>query len=177
VIIDWMIRLPTAVEAAFRDDLYAFEESKQMSYMTSAERAGIEKGLKQGLEQGLHTRASSPRADPETAANIRERFLAFCEEMDMAASYKPILLRCLLDTVDADGSVAINWLTPAVRDLYLERKAAGRPVERPRVRMAHVDELTDTDIRQLILAMPFKKFAQCGFLKYDQGASGLRFAP
>jgi hypothetical protein len=65
VIIDWMIRLPTAVEAAFRDDLYAFEESKQMSYMTSAERAGIEKGLKQGLEQGLYTRASSPRADPQ----------------------------------------------------------------------------------------------------------------
>jgi len=52
-IIDWMIRLPAAVEAAFRHDLYAFEESKQMPYMTSVERAGIEKGLKQGLEQGL----------------------------------------------------------------------------------------------------------------------------
>jgi hypothetical protein len=52
-IIDWMIRLPTAVEAAFRRDLYAFEESKHMPYLTTVERAGIEKGLKQGLEQGL----------------------------------------------------------------------------------------------------------------------------
>jgi hypothetical protein len=34
---------------------------------------------------------------PVTAANIRERFLAFCEEMDMSASYKPVLLLCLLE--------------------------------------------------------------------------------
>ena len=38
--------------------------------------------------------------EPVTAANIRERFLAFCEEMDMSASYKPVLLLCLLDTAD-----------------------------------------------------------------------------
>lgn len=50
--IDWMIRLPAAAEAAFRQDLYAFEESKQMTYMTSVERAGIEKGLKQGYRDG-----------------------------------------------------------------------------------------------------------------------------
>ena len=142
-----MIRLPAAVEAAFRDDLYAFEESKQMSYMTSAERAGIKKGLKQGLEEGLYTRASSPRADPETAANIRERFLAFCEEMDMSPSYKPVLLRCLLDTVDDDGGVLINRLTLAFRDFYLDRKAAGLPVEKPSARMARVDELSEADIR------------------------------
>ena len=142
-----MIRLPAAVEAAFRDDLYAFEESKQMSYMTSAERAGIKKGLKQGLEEGLYTRASSPRADPETAANIRERFLAFCEEMDMSPSYKPVLLRCLLDTVDDDGGVLINRLTLAFRDFYLDRKAAGLPVGKPNARMARVDELSEADIR------------------------------
>ena len=51
-IIDWMIRLPAAVEAAFLQDVYTFEETKRMPYVTSAERAGIEKGLKQGLEQG-----------------------------------------------------------------------------------------------------------------------------
>jgi flagellar biosynthesis/type III secretory pathway protein FliH len=49
-----MLRLPAALEAAFRHDLYAFEESKQMPYVTTVERAGIEKGLQQGLQQGLH---------------------------------------------------------------------------------------------------------------------------
>jgi hypothetical protein len=114
---------------------------------------------------------------PVTAANIRERFLAFCEEMDMSASYKPVLLCCLLDTVDDDGSVPINRLTLAFRDFYLARKAAGLPVEKPKARMARVHELTETDIRQLILTMPFKKFAQRGFLSYDRDASRLRFAP
>jgi hypothetical protein len=114
---------------------------------------------------------------PVTAANIRERVLAFCEEMDMSASYKPVLLRCLLDAVDDEGSVPINRLTLAFRDFYLARKAGGLTGEKPSARMARVDELTETDIRQLILTMPFKKFAQRGFLSYDRDASRLRFAP
>jgi hypothetical protein len=97
--------------------------------------------------------------------------------MDMSASYNPVLLRCLLDTVEDGGSVPINRLTLAFRDFYLARKVAGLPVEKPRARMARVDELTETDIRQLILNMPFKKFAQLGFLSYDRDASRLRFAP
>lgn len=43
--------------------------------------------------------------------------------------------------------------------------------------MARVDDLTDSVIRQLILTMPFKKFAQRGFLSYDRDALRLRFAP
>jgi hypothetical protein len=52
-IIDWMIQLPAALEAAFRQDLYTFEESREMPYITTVERAGIEKGLQQGMEQGM----------------------------------------------------------------------------------------------------------------------------
>jgi hypothetical protein len=96
--------------------------------------------------------------------------------MDMSASSKPVLLRCLLDAVDDDGSVPINRLTLAFRDFYLARKATGLPVGKPRARMARVDELTETDIQQLILTMPFKKFAQRGFLSYHRDASRVRFA-
>jgi len=114
---------------------------------------------------------------PVTAANIRTRFLAFCDEMDMAASYKPVLLLCLLDTVDADGSVPVSRLTLAFRDFYLARKAAGLPAEKGRARMARVEALTETDIQRLILEMPFRKFAQRGFLRYDRDASRVRVAP
>jgi hypothetical protein len=48
---------------------------------------------------------------------------------------------------------------------------------KPGTRMARVDELPETDIRQLVLTMPSKKFAQRGFLSYDRDASRLRFAP
>jgi hypothetical protein len=97
--------------------------------------------------------------------------------MDMSASYKSVLLRCLLDSVDEDGSVRINRLTLAFRDVYLARQAAGLPAEKPHARTARVDELTETDIRQLSLTMPFKKFAQLGSLQYDRDASRVRFSP
>jgi len=47
-----MIRLPAEAEAAFRKDLYDFEASKQMPYITTVERAGIKKGLRRGLQRG-----------------------------------------------------------------------------------------------------------------------------
>jgi hypothetical protein len=114
---------------------------------------------------------------PVTAANIRERFLAFCEEMDMSASYKPVLLGCLLDKVDESGSVPIATLTLAFRDFYLDRVARGLPAEKPRARMARVAELSETDVQRLILEMPFRKFAQRGFLDYGRDVSRVQFAP
>jgi hypothetical protein len=90
----------------------------------------------------------------------------------LSASYKPILLRGLLDTVDADRpipipipiAIAIATLTLAFRDVYLDRLARGLPAEKPRARMARVTELTEAEIQRLILDMPFGKFAQRGFL-------------
>ena len=113
---------------------------------------------------------------PVTATNIREGFFAFCEEMDMAASYKPALLRCLLDPADEDGAVPAANLTLAFRDFNLARKAAGNLVEKPSARMARVQELSEGEIQQLMLQMPFRKFAQRGFLDYRRDLARVRFA-
>ena len=47
-VIDWMLQLPAALEVAFRQELFTFEETKKMPYVTTVERAGIEKGYRQG---------------------------------------------------------------------------------------------------------------------------------
>lgn len=52
-LIDWMIRLPAALEAEFHQELYAFEEQRQMPYITTVERAGIEKGKLLGMDLGV----------------------------------------------------------------------------------------------------------------------------
>jgi predicted transposase YdaD len=60
-VIDWILRLPPALEQEFLKELYTYEEARQMPYITSAERFGIqigreqgrEEGLEQGLEQGI----------------------------------------------------------------------------------------------------------------------------
>lgn len=110
-----------------------------------------------------------------TAKNIRSKFLAFCEDMDMAASYKPVLLLCLLDTVEGDGSVSVESLTQAFCAYYLDRKKSGLVVEKGNMRMARVDEMSGADVQQLLLQMPFRKFSQRGYLDYGRDVSHVRF--
>ncbi|MBK5928964.1 hypothetical protein [Halochromatium salexigens] len=54
-LIDWMIRLPEALEADFRQQLYTYEEQQRMPYVTTVEQAGIDKGMKLGVKQGEAT--------------------------------------------------------------------------------------------------------------------------
>lgn len=50
--LDWMMSLPKTLEAQWRQDVQLLEEEINMPYISSFERAGIEKGLEQGLQQG-----------------------------------------------------------------------------------------------------------------------------
>jgi hypothetical protein len=51
--LDWMMWLPKELEREYRDEIVRYEEEKQMEYVTTIERMGIEKGLERGLEQGV----------------------------------------------------------------------------------------------------------------------------
>ena len=51
--IDWAIQLPPEEELIFRDELASIKEVDKVPYITTFERAGIEKGIEQGLERGL----------------------------------------------------------------------------------------------------------------------------
>jgi hypothetical protein len=44
-------------------------------------------------------------------------------------------------------------------------------------RMARLAELSEAEIQRLILDMPFRKFAQRGFIDYGRDVSRVRFAP
>ena len=51
--IDWVMRLPDAVEREFWQAIRAYEEAQRMPYITSVERIGMEQGLEQGRSEGL----------------------------------------------------------------------------------------------------------------------------
>ena len=51
--IDWMLTLPADLAREFWQEYSSFEESKQMQYVTSVERIGIEKGVLQGLLEAI----------------------------------------------------------------------------------------------------------------------------
>ena len=46
--LDWMMSLPKELESQWRQDVHLLEEEINMPYISSFERAGIEKGLQQG---------------------------------------------------------------------------------------------------------------------------------
>ncbi|MFB1511166.1 MAG: hypothetical protein AADX96_17855 [Thiocapsa sp. C3-sup] len=71
-VIDWMIRLPGTLEDSFLQELYTYEETKQMPYVTSAERAGIKKGYRQG-EADLLLWLIENKFGADSAEALRER--------------------------------------------------------------------------------------------------------
>lgn len=50
--IDWLIRLPRALELELRDELRALEEETSMAYVMSIERLAREEGWEEGREEG-----------------------------------------------------------------------------------------------------------------------------
>ena len=50
--IDWVLQLPAEQEKAFWQEIRAYEEERQMPYITSVERFGLEQGLEQGRDEG-----------------------------------------------------------------------------------------------------------------------------
>ncbi len=62
--IDWVMRLPKDMEAAYHKELFRYEEEIRMPYVTTAERIGIEKGEKIGVRKG------KAEAIKETAINL-----------------------------------------------------------------------------------------------------------
>jgi len=51
--VDWLLRLPNELRTQFAQELRAFEEERQMTYITSIEELGIEKGRIEGLIEGI----------------------------------------------------------------------------------------------------------------------------
>jgi len=52
-LIDWMMSLPQGMEEAFRQELYEYEERRQMPLISRMERDALEQGIQQGLTQGI----------------------------------------------------------------------------------------------------------------------------
>src|SRR5262249_12664243 len=105
-------------------------------------------------------------------------FLQYADDkMDMSASYKPVLLRAMLDCADSNGRAPLGDVVCRFRDFYQDRRKAGLRVERPNARMSKLEELDDTEIQRVMLDMPFEKFERRRYLRYDRDLAFIRFEP
>ncbi len=78
-VIDWLMRLPAALEQQFRRDLDVFEEEATMRYVTSIERLareeGVEAGILQGMQEGIQQGVQQGRIEGmrQTLRTLLER--------------------------------------------------------------------------------------------------------
>lgn len=105
---------------------------------------------------------------PIDADNVKEKFIAYVAKMDMSASYKPVLMLCLIETVDERGRVKTSELIDKFQAFYLNRAARGQTVERSSITMSRVSELDKAEVQGIALRMPFEKFERRRYLEYDQ---------
>ncbi len=89
-----------------------------------------------------------------------------------------MILRALLDLADETGRARVDDVARAFHEFYRERRRAGLTVEKANARMADPDSITAEVARQVMLAMPFRKFEQKKFLGYDKrDVAFVRFVP
>jgi hypothetical protein len=98
--------------------------------------------------EDVRVAVGAPKLEEHT---LRDRFLEFIRAMDMALSYKPVMLLALLDTVDEEGRARASEVAQRFQQFYRDRREAGLIVERPGSRKVPVDELDETAAQRLML--------------------------
>ncbi|QGG46802.1 DEAD/DEAH box helicase [Heliorestis convoluta] len=108
---------------------------------------------------------------------IYEEFFAFLERGDMSSSYKPVLLRAMVDLADETGRVMIADLVERFTFFYRNRAEQNLLVEKPIFRLSRVQDLTTEEIRNILFTMPFEKFERKGYFQQSRELTQVQWAP
>jgi hypothetical protein len=84
--IDWMLRLPEALEERIWSEMQTYEEERKMPYLTSVERIGIREGMAKGMAKGMAQGMAHERQ--LLLRQVRKRFGA-----EVAGQSQPLLER------------------------------------------------------------------------------------
>ncbi len=92
-LIDWMMSLPQEMEEAFRQELYEYEERRQMPLISRMERDALEQGIQQGLTQGIQqglTQGIQQEAVKFTLRQLRQKVGSLPEEVESQIRALPV---------------------------------------------------------------------------------------
>ena len=99
--------------------------------------------------------------------NRKNLFMEMVEQMDMSYSYKPVLIKAVLELADAKGRVSISDLAAYFRKYYDARKADGLLVEKKNSIYAK-GGYTDKEAERNILSNPFKRFEDMNMMRHTK---------
>ena len=99
--------------------------------------------------------------------NRKNLFMEMFEEMDMSYSYKPVLLKAILQNADKQGRVKIDDLVAYFKAFYEDRRARGEVVEKQNSIFAK-GNYTDKEAARNILSNPFKRFEDMNMMRHTK---------
>jgi len=102
-----------------------------------------------------------------TAANRKQLFIDFCNEMQMSYSYKPVFLFAFLSCMNEKGEASLSDVVEAFTWYYEDRIQNGLPAEKKNCIFTKGD-YTAKDVERLILSMPFKRFEGMGYMRHSK---------
>lgn len=106
--------------------------------------------------------------------NRKAIFIKMVQEMEMSYSYKPVLLKAMLDCVADDGVAELNQIVLYFLKYYSSRHKAGVLVEKANSVFANA-ECSFKDAQRVILTYPFDRFRTMQALFLDGEKTKMAF--
>lgn len=100
-------------------------------------------------------------------ANRKDFFIEMVDAMDMSYSYKPVLLKAILKSVDARGRVKIDDIVAYFKAFYEGRRERGEIVEKANSIFAK-GGYTEKEAARNILSNPFKRFEDMNMMRHTK---------
>ena len=99
--------------------------------------------------------------------NRKELFMEMVRQMDMSYSYKPVLIKAVLEYADSNGRVKLDDIVSYFRSYYESRREKGLVVEKSNSLFAK-GGYTDKEAQRNILFNPFKRFEDMQMLRHTK---------
>lgn len=99
--------------------------------------------------------------------NRKDMFMEMIRHMDISYSYKPVLIKAIMEHSDNKGRVKLDSIVSYFRSFYEKRRTDGLVIERNNSIFAK-GGYTDKDAQRNILSNPFKRFEDMQMLRHTK---------
>lgn len=109
-------------------------------------------------------------------SNRKDMFMEMIRQMDMSYSYKPVLIKSILESSDEKGRVRIDDIVEYFKEYYEGRRSLGLVVEKSNSIFAK-GGYTDKEAQRNILSNPFKRFEDMQMLRHTKTLGIIEIEP
>ncbi len=114
---------------------------------------------------------------PTTSEDWRQEFIQFAQSHQLTRSYKPVLIKALLQVVDEDGNASIDEVAALFLEFYKDRQARGLVAEHDGSILKYPSQVSLTDVKSLVVRYPLNRLLIKGFVLFDKLTGSIRVMP